>query len=215
MTTIAIFPSKLALLFAAALLVALGLAKLMQLCFHNAVDILEYPQKLAASYTARKVKLLLLLLPAYGLSVHWIAELPKLVMALVFCTFMIFISVMDWEQQIIPDNVLLLLLLLALLFSPVIPAPFINRICAAGIGGLVMLLLAILTKGGVGGGDIKLLFVLGLWLGTDKLLGALLSGFVSAGIVSAVLLVIKLRKPKDTIAYGPYFALSAIYYLLF
>jgi leader peptidase (prepilin peptidase)/N-methyltransferase len=186
----------------------------MQYYLCHSTSILEKPEKLSGSHTKRKISLFCLLFFFYSLSYYLTVDLLHLVILWVFITFMIFISIMDFEQQIILDKILFLLLLLALCFSPFLPALFFNRLLAAIIGGSILLFLAILTKGGIGGGDIKLLFVLGLWLGTDKLLVTLFFGFISSGLISALLLLGKIKKPKDTIAYGPYFALSAIAALL-
>ena len=76
------------------------------------------------------------------------------------------------------------------------------------------LLLAIVTHGGIGGGDIKLIAVLGLWLGTDMLLTIVISGVVLAGIAAIIMLVTKKKGRQDYFAYGPYFTLSALAFTL-
>ena len=92
--------------------------------------------------------------------------------------------------------------------------PIFDRIIAAIFGGGIFFLLTILTHGGIGGGDIKLVAVLGLWLGTEKLLNVVLISCIVAGICAGILILTKQKDRKDFFAYGPYFALSAIYILL-
>ncbi|AJQ26826.1 prepilin peptidase [Pelosinus fermentans] len=196
------------------LIVSQVLSKIMQYYLCQSISILEKPEKLPGSHTKRKISLFGLLFFFYSLSYYLMVDGLQLAILWIFITFMVLISIMDFEQQVILDKILFPLLVLALCFSSFLPALLLNRLFAAVIGGGILLFLAIVTKGGIGGGDIKLLFVLGLWLGTDKLLFTLFLGFLSGGLVSAVLLLGKIKKTKDTISYGPYFALSAIATLL-
>lgn len=192
-----------------------ALAALMQQLFNRTIAILDKPAKLLASSRKREVLLLFSLFFLYVLTAPFSASPAELIIHWVFITFMVFISLMDFEQQVILDKVLLSLLCCALVFSPFLPGFFFNRLLAALMGGGLLLLLAVLTKGGIGGGDIKLLFVLGLWLGTEKLLLVLFLGFLGGGLVSAILLLSKIKKRTDTLAYGPYFSLAAILALLY
>ena len=92
--------------------------------------------------------------------------------------------------------------------------PIFDRIIAAVFGGGIFFLLSILSGGGIGGGDIKLVAVLGLWLGTEKLLNVVLISCVIAGICAGILILTKKKSRKDFFAYGPYFAMSTIFILL-
>ena len=92
--------------------------------------------------------------------------------------------------------------------------PVLDHLLAALVGGAVFLLLAILTRGGIGGGDIKLIFVLGLWLGSKILLGTILLGFCLGGLAALFFLVTKRKKKRDFFAYGPYFSLAALFLAL-
>ena len=88
--------------------------------------------------------------------------------------------------------------------------------CAAAalIGGGIFLLLAVLSKGALGGGDVKLIAALGLWLGCEKLLSVVLIATVGGGL-AAVLMILFGAKSRDSFfAYGPYFAIAAVYVLL-
>ena len=71
-----------------------------------------------------------------------------------------------------------------------------------------------MTHGAIGGGDIKLIFVLGLWLGTGQLYVTILIGLVLGGLAALLLLITRQRSRRDFFAYGPWFALPALYLLL-
>lgn len=208
------FLGMLLTLFSLAVILSQALAEAIAYLMNRSVSLVENPKKLPHTRSERRLRLLFLILPLYGISAYLAANAAQLLIFWVFIAFMLLISIMDFEQQIILNQVLLPLLFLALCFSPVLPALLFNRLLAAAAGGAIFLLIAVLTNGGIGGGDIKLIFVLGLWLGAEKLLLTVLLGCLSAGLISALLLLGKRKRPGDTIAYGPYFALSAIVSLL-
>ena len=91
---------------------------------------------------------------------------------------------------------------------------FLDCVAASIIGGGFFLLLAIVSKGALGGGDVKLIAALGLWLGSEKLLNAVLCATIAGGLAAVVMILAKQKDRKSYFAYGPYFALAAIYFLL-
>ena len=185
-------------------------SELLQTQLYSASAILEKPTMLFHSTAKRETWFCLLLFAAYILTAPLTVHPFNLLILWIFVSFLVFISIMDWEQQIILDKVLYWFFFCGLFFSFFLPELFLNRLLAAFCGGIILLILAIITRGAIGGGDIKLLFVLGFWLGMDKLLFTLFLGFVSGGLISALLLLCHLKKKHDMIAYGPYFALGAI-----
>ena len=66
-----------------------------------------------------------------------------------------------------------------------------------------------LTKGGMGGGDIKFVAALGLWLGLKLTIVTLFLSFVIGGICGALLLLFKIKSRKDFIPFGPFIAIGA------
>ena len=74
--------------------------------------------------------------------------------------------------------------------------------------------MAVLTKGGIGGGDIKLVAALGLWLGSDMLMTVVIAGIVLGGMAALIMLATGKRKKGDYFAYGPYFTISALLFTL-
>ena len=190
------------------------LSACMEYLYRKNAHILSYPS-LRRKYEHRRSYLLTPSLFLCYIVISMGAASPLLLLLHgVFLTFMLFITFTDFEQYVIFDKVLLPLLLLALLFTPLLQAPLIDRMIAAFTGGLLMLLLAVFTHGGIGGGDIKLIFVLGFWLGTELLFSVLLLGFIAGGIAAILLLLTKKKNRTGTFAYGPYFALAALLFFL-
>ena len=126
---------------------------------------------------------------------------------------LVLMTATDFEQYMLFDAMTLPLAFLGAVYAwqnSILQENFL----AAAIGGGIFLLLAIISKGSLGGGDIKLIFGLGMWLGSEKLLNVILIGTILGG-VSAVLMILLKKKSRDSyFAYGPYFTLVAIYFLL-
>ena len=134
---------------------------------------------------------------------------------LAFVFFLVLYTVTDLEQQVIFDRQLVPFAVLGLLSLPLLGRPVLDHIFAAAVGFAVFLAIAVLTRGAVGGGDIKLVAALGLWFGTEALTHIAMTGIVLAGLVALVLLLTRQKGRLDYMAYGPYFALAAILTIIF
>ncbi|MFT5872943.1 MAG: leader peptidase (prepilin peptidase)/N-methyltransferase [Clostridium sp.] len=130
------------------------------------------------------------------------------VQALVLNSILIVVSFIDIEHQIIPNKIIIFTLVIGLLFSFIDNISFMSAVGGMLLGGGLMLLLA-LVPGSLGGGDIKLMFVLGIFLGTKGTLFALFLAFIIASIISILLLLFKIKKRKDYIPFGPFLALGS------
>ena len=84
---------------------------------------------------------------------------------------------------------------------------------AALVGGGIFALFAILSKGSLGGGDVKLIAALGFWLGATKLFNAMLVGTIAGGVAAVAMILFEKKTRKSYFAYGPYFTAAAIYFL--
>ena len=89
-----------------------------------------------------------------------------------------------------------------------------DNLMAGALGGGIFLVLAIISKGALGGGDVKLIFGLGMWLGAEKLLNVVLYGTILGGIAALLMILAKKKDRGSYFAYGPYFTLTAIYFLI-
>lgn len=83
------------------------------------------------------------------------------------------------------------------------------RPLAGGAGYYVLLLVLALVgpAGALGGGDVKLAFLLGAFTAAvsfDVLFVAVFAAFIGGGLVSLLLILFRIRDRKDAIAFGPY-----------
>jgi leader peptidase (prepilin peptidase)/N-methyltransferase len=133
---------------------------------------------------------------------------------------LLMITVTDWEQRLIFDDTTRPLAVLGLAqtifvsYAAASYTPLLENLLAAVFGGFAFLILAYLTQGGVGGGDVKLIAALGLWLGPDRLLTVVCAGLFLGGLAALWLLLTRQKKRKDSFAYGPCFTIPAILSLL-
>ena len=77
-------------------------------------------------------------------------------------------------------------------------------------GGGTLLLIAILTKGGMGGADIKLNAVYGAILGLKLSMLSLVIAFAAGALASLLLILFGIKKRKDTIPFSPFLSIGAL-----
>lgn len=209
------FVLKIILAVVAAVGGALGGSRWIAALYQQKREILSFPHKTCEQNNQR-----LRFLPAalgvlfayYLLSAT--AGTLTIFLTLFYIYFLVIFTVTDFEQQVIFDNMMLPFALMGLSAAFISEAGILNHLLAALGGGALFLLLAILTRGGIGGGDIKLIAALGLWLGVSSLTHVIAVGLISGGIAALFLLLSGQKKRTDTFAYGPYFAIAALIVLL-
>nr|WP_092068120.1 A24 family peptidase [Dendrosporobacter quercicolus]NSL46952.1 prepilin peptidase [Dendrosporobacter quercicolus DSM 1736]SDL70285.1 leader peptidase (prepilin peptidase) / N-methyltransferase [Dendrosporobacter quercicolus] len=139
-----------------------------------------------------------------------------LIKALLFTAFMICITYIDYDHRLILDKVLVCLAGAGVIIEALLPSLGIGSI-AAGIlaGGGILLLIAAVSGGGMGMGDVKFGLALGVWLGFPQILLLLFLAFLLGGSAGIVVLACGLKTRKDVIPFGPFLAAAAFFSLLF
>jgi leader peptidase (prepilin peptidase)/N-methyltransferase len=141
--------------------------------------------------------------------------------ALVFTWFLIALTSIDLDTQLLPDSLTLPLLWIGLMLGLFAsrtggaPLPVDLRSSVIGaIGGYVSLwsvyhLFRLLTgKEGMGYGDFKLFAALGAWLGWQMLLPVILIAAAAGAVVGITVLSIRRQHSSTPIAFGPFLAAS-------
>lgn len=135
-------------------------------------------------------------------------------------TLLISISIIDSFYLEIPDEHNLLLFLLGLTYAILNPNMITSTVIGGLLGGGIYLFLAIISRGGVGGGDIKLAAATGMLLGPEYTVICIYYTFIIAivGFVQSVYKAIEnKKKTKNTkfklqseMAFGPYIVTSVL-----
>lgn len=170
---------------------------------------LSFPKQIDSRAKWRKPLLFVSLLLCFGKAWSLII-MPELLYILVAISFLLLITVTDYEQQVILNEMLFLFAVSGLCYTLHLNLSLQDHVLSAVGGGLLFLFLAFISRGAVGGGDIKLIAALGLWLGKEAALSVLIYGSIAGGVAALLLLAFHRTKRNQYIAYGPYFALSGI-----
>ena len=181
----------------------------MDRLYEKRKDILTYPQDIARRKTYRKWILGFLF---FGSELRLAMTLTEPVgcLLLLATALLLLMTFTDFEQYCLFDEMMLPLAVGGLLWCLIFPETALNHGLAALAGGGIFFLLAVLSGGALGGGDVKLVAALGLWLGTEHLLSVVCLGMVFGGVVAGILLLLKKKKRKSAFAYGPYFTLTTV-----
>ncbi len=73
---------------------------------------------------------------------------------------------------------------------------------------------ALVNPRGMGWGDVKMAALIGLVTGFPLVLVALVTGVVLGGLVALILLLLRIKKRKETIPFGPFLSIATIATLL-
>ena len=158
-------------------------------------------------FTARNIIVIIISGILFSISFFKIGFNVLLIQALALDCILIVVSFVDIEHQIIPDKLIIVALVIGVGCLFINDISFINTMGGMVLGGGLLLLLA-LVPGVLGGGDIKLMFVLGVFLGGKGVIFAIFISFAIASIISILLLILKIKKRKDYIPFGPFLSLG-------
>ena len=138
-----------------------------------------------------------------------------------FCSAMVVITFIDLEHQIVPDVITLPGIVAGFLISFVIPQlGWKNSLLGIVVGGGSLLVVAygyeLLTKKeGMGGGDIKLLAMMGAFFGWKAVFFIIFVSSLIGSVIGITAMVIQKKDSKLAIPFGPFLALGAILYIFF
>lgn len=147
-----------------------------------------------------------------------VGEWVGLLVWLYLLASLIFLAVYDARHLLLPDKVLLPAIWVQAGYLVLLPIsgqqawaellPF--GLSAFVAGGIFYALVAISRGRWLGGGDIKLVFLMGLILGPAKTVLALFLAFNAAAIIGVTLILLKRKGRRDTIAFGPFLIAATI-----
>ncbi len=165
---------------------------------------------------------------------YWHNELSLaqlIVYAFYSCLFIV-LGVIDLEHQLILNKITFPAAVVAVIISAFQPPPGIVHISLpwpgiansisgimnsliGGVAGFVLfLIVALIFRGGMGWGDVKMAALIGLITGFPLVFVALFMGIVLGGLIGGVLLILGIKKRKEPVPFGPFLALATIVTLL-
>ena len=140
----------------------------------------------------------------------------QLALGLSLCALLVIVTLTDFERRVIPNQVLLAGAAIAVAIAAIgDPGSLADRGIAAAAGGGFLFCVALAYPRGMGMGDVKLVAVMGLYLGR-AVAPAMLIGFAAGAAVGLVLVARHgAAARKQAIPFGPFLALGGVVALWF
>ena len=139
----------------------------------------------------------------------------------VFIAILMVITFIDIDHRIIPDLISLPGIVFFFIASLTIPTISIkDSVIGILIGGGILFIIAelyfrITGKEGMGGGDVKLLAMIGALIGWQGVLFTIFASSLIGTIIGIMLMVIQRKNLKLAIPFGPFLSIGAVIYVFF
>jgi leader peptidase (prepilin peptidase)/N-methyltransferase len=153
----------------------------------------------------------------------------ELALVIVYSSILVVLLVIDLEQKILPNKIVYPGIALAFTvscfgtifgFQPASIAQLgfslwvVDSVIGAITGFILLFIIAMIFKGGMGWGDVKLAGMIGMIVGFPLIFIALFIAIVLGGLVAGFLLITRIKKRKEAIPFGPFLAAATIITLL-
>lgn len=162
-----------------------------------------------------------------GLAISWL--FPRygyhslvIIKAMYLIGAILVIADIDQKEHIIPNKILIILLWSAFAFRAVeliiTPTDWINIVGSAAIGGAlgggIFLAAHLISRAGIGAGDVKLFAVLGLYAGNYAVVGIMMLSLLLTAVVGGIRVLRKKINLKEAVPFAPYVAVGVILSML-
>ncbi|GAA0600877.1 A24 family peptidase [Virgibacillus siamensis] len=135
----------------------------------------------------------------------------ELIIALALVSMLIIIFVSDLHYMLIPNRILLFFSPIFIVLRIVQPLhPWWDSVAGGLIAGVLLAVIIIISRGGMGGGDMKLFALLGIVFGTEKVLLAFFLATLIGALFGGILLLFKIVGRKQEVPFGPYIIVGAL-----
>lgn len=131
-------------------------------------------------------------------------------------------AIIDFKTKTIPNYIPISLLcvralifIYEIIFTDTALGYLVSSLIGCFLCALLLILANKISKGGIGGGDIKLLACIGLMCGIYVVFSTLLLSLLACIVVSVILLLLKKKTSKDNLPFGPFIYLGFTIMCLF
>ena len=142
-----------------------------------------------------------------------------------FISSLIVVTFIDLSHRIIPDVITLPGIVMGTVFSALMTYPFfypgvVSSLAGIAAGGGIVFVISSLYylasgQAGMGGGDVKLLAMVGAFLGWKGVFFTLFSGAFVGAAIGLSLMVFWGKKSKYALPFGPFLSLGAYVYVFY
>jgi leader peptidase (prepilin peptidase)/N-methyltransferase len=138
----------------------------------------------------------------------------------IFTSALIVVSFIDLQHRVVPNVISIPGILLGFPASFLLPRiTWVDSLLGILLGGgIIYLVIAVYwlftRREGMGGGDLKLLAMIGAFLGWKGAVFSLVSGALAGSVLGLALILVKGWDRRDQIPFGPFLSLGAVGFLL-
>ncbi|MBS4208955.1 A24 family peptidase [Bacillus sp. FJAT-50079] len=135
----------------------------------------------------------------------------ELLIAWTLISLLVIITVSDLAYKLIPNKILLVFAGIILAERVVQPLlPWWDSLLGAIVMFAILLTIAVISNGGLGGGDVKLFAVIGLVLGLKLSLLAFFFANLIGAIIGGIGMALRIVERKKPIPFGPFIAIGTL-----
>ncbi len=124
---------------------------------------------------------------------------------------LLIVSCIDFAHMIIPDAVTLPGIVVGAVIG-LLPSSigFANAVAGACLGGGIFLLIALVYPAGMGGGDVKLIAMVGAFVGWQAVLVAIILSAFCGAACGSTLILLGIKGRRDPVPFGPFLAIGGV-----
>jgi leader peptidase (prepilin peptidase)/N-methyltransferase len=152
------------------------------------------------------------------LAIYWqSSSLGQLLVGLVFLSLLLLLALIDLEHKLLPNILTIPGLVLGLIFALFgWTSSFWLSVLGAGVGFLLMFAIALISRGGMGMGDVKFMAMIGAFLGWKSVFYVLFGASLLGSMGGILYLYLTKQDRKTPIPFGPSMAVAAliVYFVL-
>ncbi len=132
----------------------------------------------------------------------------------IICSILIVIGLIDLKEMVIPDILVVYIVVTTIIYKIALyiiyeqSPQLLDSILGLALSALLLMVIILLSRGGMGTGDVTLIASLGLILGIKKIFLTIFLSFILGAIISVFLLITKIKGRKDPIPFGPFIILG-------
>lgn len=150
----------------------------------------------------------------FVLNYHVFGPSIELILNLILTSVLIVVTFIDFDTMIIPDVFHVIILIIAIIKLIIDPSDIQSHLIGAFAISVPFYLIFRFT-GGLGGADVKLMFVSGLYLGLTGILVSFFIASITGGLYAIYLVVFKKQGRKAEMPFGPFLCLGILLSSLF
>jgi leader peptidase (prepilin peptidase)/N-methyltransferase len=157
---------------------------------------------------------------SFAAATYWITDIRELWMAYLLICILVILSISDLKYRLLPNKIIIPAMALYVpLRLWIHDLPYWEYMAGFVVGGGILFTVSYISlrmgKPAMGGGDIKLMALLGLVLGIKLILLTLAFSALLGCIFGLILMALGIISRRTFIPFGPFIAIAAIIVMLF